>query len=251
MDEFKCENCNKEFGRKRDLENHLNRKKPCNDPRYINNKCDICEKSFSHRQSLHFHKKSCAKKQDVNYQIAQLKKEIDEIKKIGGNKKIAQLTRSYDSPNLDIRKFHNLTGDIPGLMSDFTRKLQPNDLPIYLLEKIYFNDDMPENWSWIAGENSAIYYDGNKWKKTEPDSLLKEIMQIIYELIIKNLKQNMTIFLPTADEEFVNKYKKFTTDYKKLTEEGIMPNINYMNIIELNTKKILELHGSDIKNDLK
>ncbi|XWV25372.1 mg15 protein [Tupanvirus deep ocean] len=58
MTVHKCPKCHKEFQQKSHLNDHLNRKNPCNEKENQKNKCQYCNKSYSRKYTLDRHIKS-------------------------------------------------------------------------------------------------------------------------------------------------------------------------------------------------
>ena len=77
---------------------------------------------------------------------------------------------------------------------------------------------MKPNWSLIIDGSDNIYYDGHKWKIDTDNVVVKQATIMIYELIINNLKQNITIFFPTGEPELSARYKimSYSNLYRQL-----------------------------------
>lgn len=282
MDELKCSRCFQKFDRKRNLERHLSRKNPCVSLDNINTEdsaqCKYCGKKYMQKRNLHRHYEKCIIKNNKNngsdlldiensklkYELGALKNEITELKKEVIGMKIPSSfsnvnpkgINSFNQPDLNIAKFHDLNGSIPGIMSDLARRYTADELPIFLFNKIYFNDEMKQNWSIIVNEGKTYYFDGHKWKLSTTTDILKEAFVIIYELIINNLKKNPTLFLPTGDVDLrENKYQKMLDELNRFKfnvsgDKIMLPNIPFASMLECNKKKLLDYHQAQIKQIL-
>lgn len=245
MDRFKCDRCEKQFARQAHLQYHLGKTKLCEKVGKDSDthKCDKCGKIYTQRSNLSRHQKKCEGNKTDKERILELEKIIANMNKKPISTK--KTVNDYNSPDLLINNFYDLRGDIPGIMSELTRKYLPTKLPSLLLEKIYFNDDMKKNWSIMIHEEKFIYFEDGCWKTDDKSKMVNMMAKKIYTTIINNLKLNVTLMFPTAEPELKKRYNTMLDELNSLNSGKSAPDELVKTILH-QSKKIYDWHKDHI-----
>lgn len=204
---FKCYNCGKSFPDNAHLTNHKNRKTPCLirevPPDQVNNpnRCIYCNKIFANIGNRNKHLKVCKVKNGgmdilvdkVRYEeeirilkerdairereVQQLREEMDQLKKAitlpqqtgaitTNNTTNDNRTINFNAPiNITINNYTNPS--IDGLKITAADLANAQKLSKLLLEKLYFNPDMPQNhciYLQNKKDKSLVVYDTGNWR---------------------------------------------------------------------------------------
>jgi hypothetical protein len=241
---FGCHKCGKNFKQSAHLEKHLNRKFACDekfnifgdekkDPDEIEKErkykfhCDECEKSFTRKSNLIYHKEnSCkAKKnnfsdkdekikklEEENLRLKNLEKEMIEIKKninelknnSTSNKNITKNSHNnnnshnntkINSENINQQNvfLNNYTGSgMPQLTPEQIEPLLKRGFqtPVELTRAIHFNPNFPEYHNVYlprVNEKSAMIFVDGNWKTTDRDDIIENIYENKRSFVLENL----------------------------------------------------------------
>ena len=193
-----CHSCNKCFYTSKDLHNHF---KICEDYQeelnrkmYGKFKCKYCERCYTRKDNLTKHYKTCKEKKEddavkqsmsdlvklLNEKDKELQKknnQIDElIKKAGINN--STITQNIQN-NIKLLNYGNT--DISHLTdNDFIGCLKHKNFCIpYLIEKIHFDKDKPENHNIYISNLRNKYlmmYDKKKWETKNRDDTIDKLI---------------------------------------------------------------------------
>lgn len=213
MSKFSCSLCNYTSTFKSNINNHINRQNKCSEgiAEILEQKdktiCEYCNKTFSTVPNLNRHLKLCkVKKQKQEQEIILLKEQLNEANRkladgsTGTTNNIAQQNNliinltAYNDPNLKGMEKYYLTAIKKAFMS----------VP-YIIEKIHFNINYPENQSMVIKNNRAKVvkvYDGEKWTSKDENLLIDEIINT-YEQLLEDYAEN-----DPERMEHIEKYRK-------------------------------------------
>jgi hypothetical protein len=215
MSKFKCSICNYTSPFKYNVKNHINKQTKCGEgiatifEEKSEIQCEFCKKTLTTVQHLNRHNKICKVKK-INLEKELLAKD-EEVKKLKDELAIEKASRgtvnniaqqnnliinltAYNDPNLKGMEKYYLTAIKKAFMS----------VP-YIIEKIHFNINYPENQSMVIKNNRtkvAKVYDGEKWKSMDENSLIDEIINT-YEQLLEDYAEN-----DPERMEHIEKYRK-------------------------------------------
>ncbi len=267
MVKYTCPTCSKEFNRKSSFTDHTqNKKKPCKPfnnniyqkiPILTNfdqeisvknekkeNKCTHCDRTFTTIYTLNRHlngrcknlkdktDKTDTELKEVKKENAQLKHEVEELKKMffefskqnnkrsNKNKNITNNTLNNNN-NTNIQTQNNNTQNI-NIILPYGKELEniklnevldhmvvrdfDNMLP-KLVKYIYLNKDKPQNQNFVVNDiarNKCQYYDGEKWITGKAN-----------DQILKLFENTNSLLTDPFDRPELEKTLKFINDNKK------------------------------------
>jgi hypothetical protein len=207
--------------------------------------CNHCNRSYTHRQSLHKHLKSCKEKKkddedkqnllnlvnllnkqleeqryQMNKQLEQLDKKDRQIEEIISkkDKQIDELIKKAGinigtqniQQNINILAYKNT--DISHLTdNDYLKCLKHSNFCIpHLIEKIHFNPKKPENHNiYISNlkNNYAMVYDGSKWNIKDRDESIQGLIDDKEGIIEQKLEE--WIENGNRYPEIMNKFNRY------------------------------------------
>ena len=203
----------------------------------LNFVCKYCNKTFKHMQSMYRHiKYSCKKNKDedlnelvrlMNLQLEKKDEQIEtltkQIEKLMGKLQIQNnfVNSNIIQNNNNIQLLAYKNTDISHLTKkDYINSIKKMNFCVkYLIEKVHFNPDKPENMNIYISNLKNKYimiYDGQTWtardKKTEIDNLFldKEMLleQWLEEECYPELKDKFVKYLNNKDnDETINMIK--------------------------------------------
>lgn len=211
--------------------------------------CEYCSKNLSNRQSLWRHKKICKSNNDINLlqfltsQIHNQKKEIETK-----NKQIDELIQKSGTTNItniqnNIKLLSYNNSDISHLTdNDYLNCIKHSNFCIpYLIEKIHFNPEKPENHNLYISNlknNYTMIYNGNKWTLKDRDEQ------------INNLIDEKEFIIEQKLEEWLENGKKHPDVMKKFNRYlGKKENDKILNKIKQEIKLILFNNRNIINKD--
>jgi hypothetical protein len=195
INEYICEKCGKVFKKQCNLYTHLKRKRPCVEvanrgAEDVPPKCDMCNKDFSTKSSLTRHKKVCKQKKahansdnsEILKRLARLERELEETKK-----QLAEVSDKTPTQTNITNVINNINNTNNGNMTNITiigdyknpdmtgiafdKALMDNaknycDIHRIFIERIYFNENYPKNFSiTMANDAAFVVRDNEEWKK--------------------------------------------------------------------------------------
>jgi hypothetical protein len=198
--------------------------------------CKYCNKSFKHMQSMYRHiKYSCSKNKDedlnelvrlMNLQLEKKDEQIEtlskQIDRLMGKLQIQNnFVNSNFIQNNNIQLLAYKDTDVSHLTkNDYVSSLKKVNFCIkYLIEKVHFNPEKPENMNIYISNLKNKYimiYDGQNWtardKKTELESLYAEkemlLEQWLEEECYPELKEKFVKYLNNKEhDETINMIK--------------------------------------------
>lgn len=189
MDPLKCHNCGKTFKDARDLRRHGNRKTPClihelSEEDKIKPHCIFCNRIYKSQKILKMHLKKCKVKnggmdvlvEKIRVLEEEMKEIKDKIKDDGG--KITNNTFINNTTNINII-FNNYNNpSIDKVIVTPEEISQCRKLSRLMMEKIYFNESIPENHSVYLKnkkEKSMIVYE-NGWRFVQGKNISNVIL---------------------------------------------------------------------------
>lgn len=174
-----CDDCGKICRDLTDLKRHQNKKKKC----YISNKpdnvefyCKYCNHTFTTKKSLNYHLTKCLIKKAKENEREQRKQLL--------------ITNNYDKPNLNIPDIGDLNNFY--IMYNLIVKYLDN-IMYFLIEKIYFNPDLPENYCIYClnkNEKTVMFGIEDELKKYDYNEAVSKIKIYVAQLIWKCAKES-------------------------------------------------------------
>ena len=213
--------------------------------------CEYCLRTYSRKDNLTKHLKTCKKKKEVeilaiiqNEKIIKMEKEIEELKNLkiqtqnNTTNNITNNNNINNSKNIYINNYGN--EDLKHLRNkDFAKLLDGiyNAVP-KLIEKIHFDPEHPENQNIKYTNKRSPYLKVIKDNKWQFVSKKEELLDLIdnkcfmlkekYYNILEKKKYNITEKQRDKIEEFMEKYheddKKMTLDLIERTELMLLNN---------------------------
>lgn len=179
-------------------------------------KCEYCNKEYGSRQGLYTHKKRC----ESEIEMLELQKKIKELEAKISSSNIANVTTTTINNivnNITTNNVVNLRSfgdeDISHLQDDFLSHclLNPTKGLPSLIEKIYYNHDMPCNQnlrfkSWK--KNLFEKYIESEWKECDASNTLDELMRKGYRILNAHYAHNF-MNDPDIIENEQHKYEYF------------------------------------------
>ena len=188
MTVFVCKTCSKQFDHNASYQRHINRKTKCKKSpsgsktsKKINNKCTHCKKTFSRKDSLTRHLKTC-------------KKITQSVFVNGDNNKINYAVNSKNCNNTYIINLiipSDFTKDgIENISAHDLAHMLKSEKPLMrsMIECVNFNPNKPQHHNVYYPNLSKSYgliYKNRKWMRKE----IKEIMNCLIDAKIGDLKK--------------------------------------------------------------
>lgn len=210
MVEYKCKRCKTIFDRKSSYEDHLQRKYKCrngkNLPKKKDHVCDICEKSYSRKDSLQRHLKIC--QNTITAQTTILK----------GNNNVGcgnQITHNGDiNNNFTINIFPFGKDGVESLSTEekLDILLSNQGLIIEIICKVNFDPNKPSHHNMYISDIKSPYgvvYNGEKWttvrypnivhtlveaKKVDLEKILDEMKEYLNDDIVDGIRKALSRF---------------------------------------------------------
>jgi hypothetical protein len=221
----------------------------------IVNICKYCEKSFSRKNNLNRHYKTCKEKirddkckknmmelvDKLNDQLYEQREQIKEqnnqikelIKKVGITQNIQNIQN-----NIKILAYKNT--DTSHLTDkDYIYCLNRSNMCIpHLIKKIHFNSQKPENHNVYISNIKNKYimvYDGNKWNLHNQDETIEELIDI-NEFV---LEQKLEEWVENGKDypEIMRKFKRYL---EKKEKDDVLNKIkNEIQLVLYNNNKVI------------
>lgn len=212
MKDYICQKCNKQFNKKSHLDDHINKKNPCNKFNATNNKSIVTEINI------------------LKEKLEKIEEENKKLKTIIENNK---LLTTIENNNIGIQNNTEIVNIIvlnaygEENLSHLTEKQIKNilnkgfqSIPKYI-ESIHFNDKAPENNNICIKNNRSgtiNVYDGKKWTLKDKQEFLDEIkekgvdfIEQQIDILDKTDKQDQLILKKI--QRFINWYRYRKDDY--------------------------------------
>jgi hypothetical protein len=208
---FKCSLCDYSSNVKKSVDRHINKKIKCGEGEAsiielsVDIYCEFCKKSITTVPNLEKHLKVCkVRKENIekellikNEKIKQLEKNLTESEAL--NKKPTMINTNNISHQTiahqyiaqqNIINVHLTAYNNPNL-KDIEKHLSSSVKKIFmalpaLVEKIHFNEDIPENHNLViknARTKIAKVFNGKKWTTMDEEQLLDELVSTYENLL--------------------------------------------------------------------
>jgi hypothetical protein len=229
--EFSCSKCNYSSDIRENVVRHINKKIKCgNDPEIIKNNieicCEFCKKTLKFKSSLVRHLKVCkVKKINLEKELEIEKKKNNELeKKLAVAEALSKKPTTINN-NLTI----NLTAYNNPNLENIEKYLKSSVKKLFLaiptlVEKIHFNNDIPENHNMCiknARSKLAKVFNGKKWTTIDEEELLNELVDTYESLLEEHDSKyidRMNIIKTRDTEEKV--YEDLRGEVKKVLYEN-------------------------------
>jgi hypothetical protein len=197
--EYECKRCGYVAKTLGNLKKHYNNKKTCkaikadislnallydlDSKKTYNYTCDICNKGYSTRQSLHVHKKNHVKPQETTKEP--IKKEVT-------------------PPSIQLRYFNS--ENVKHIESDKDYLLQclvTKDI-VGIIKNIHFDKEHPENFNIrlrSTKKNLMEIFDNNEWIINDLDDALDELINKVYRILVFFSYRNKELIISDSSEE--------------------------------------------------
>jgi len=235
MNNFYCIKCNKNFKTKQQLNNHINRKNPCN--KIL--KCNRCYKEFkkNHHLTNHINRKFPCDKIELEQENRELKLKVENLELKLENQSLKLNNNSMINSNINsnntiiINNFgeEDISKIKKKLLSEEIQKLLNNTLPLqiknntdlkvedlkykgidvlsidmfrFFIKLIFNNDNFPENKTikYNEEEDTFYYYYNNEWSIIDNDS-----KEILIERITKKIQKLLLDKKPISNQSDLKK----------------------------------------------
>lgn len=234
MIEYKCSVCSYFSNRKQNIVRHIKKENVCGkgersiiEIEVINdNICNFCNVEYSNNSSLNRHLKVCkVKKSNLEKELETEKKKNNELeKKLAVAEALAKKPTTVNN-NLTI----NLTAYNNPNLNDIEKHLKSSVKKLFLavptlVEKIHFNNDIPENHNMCiknARSKLAKVFNGKKWTTINEEELLNELVDTYESLLEEHDSKyidRMNVIKTRDTEEKV--YEDLRGEVKKVLYEN-------------------------------
>ncbi len=223
--EYLCNYCNNNYNNKSNLNRHLK------------SYCKVKNTLIEEKNNLIIEKNKIIKSQEEHNKddiINALIKENEELK-TKNNQKETNINNgtinniNNNTINININSFgnenlsHLTTNDFKKMLTSHFKGLK------LCIEKIHFNDDMPENHNiYLAGPTSKYIrvYENNKWTLKQRDDIVDKLISSKYTLLndkCEELEEQGLITDKVVDEfyEFTNNYRNGGEESEKNLKEDV------------------------------
>lgn len=211
---YKCSICEYSSGNKHCITRHFNKKIKCGDGIPIVTeikteiKCNYCNKNISTNAHLIKHLVVCkVKKEGLEEEVRILKEKLAISEALNkkpttiNNNQINIILTAYNNPNLENIEKH-LKASVKKIFMAVPT----------LVEKIHFNNDIPENHNLViknARTKLAKVFNGKKWTTVDEEQLLDELVDTYESLLIEYSNENGSNY-----SEKMNKIKSRDSEEK-------------------------------------
>lgn len=234
MIEYKCSICSYTTNKKQHINRHIKKEKVCGKGERIiievemenDNVCIFCNELYSNKSSLNRHVKVCkVKKSNLEKELALKNIEVKELeKKLAVAEALAKKPTTVNN-NLTI----NLTAYNNPNLNDIEKHLKSSVKKLFLavptlVEKIHFNNDVPENHNMCiknARSKLAKVFNGKKWTTINEEELLNELVDTYESLLEEHDSKyidRMNVIKTRDTEEKV--YEDLRGEVKKVLYEN-------------------------------
>ncbi len=200
MSRFSCSLCNYTSPFKSNINNHINKQIKCSEgvATILEHKdttlCEHCSKTFSTVPNLSRHLKTCKiKKQKQDDEIKTLKEQLKDANKKLSQKSTSSTTNIAQQNNLIINLTAYNDPNLKGMEKYYLTAIKKAFMSVpYIIEKIHFNMNYPENQSMVIKNNRTKVvkvYDGEKWTYKDENELIDEIINT-YEQLLEDYAEN-------------------------------------------------------------
>lgn len=243
MNVFKCNECDKIFTTKQNMDYHIGRR-VCQKPK--ENICQYCDKEFAHKSGLYRHRKDCKYKADNSFGdevninnsqrdemakiyklLAKMKEENEQLKvKVTKMEKgsIENITNNnYTNSNINNGTINNIY--LVGYGKEDMNKIDRSDLlkvfgtgfnsPLSLTETMHFNPKYPEFHNvYIPSmkDKYAMIYDGSEWTMVTKEYLIDKIYDNKRDYIEENLEDFLDS-LSNSQQKALQRWMKAEEDH--------------------------------------
>ena len=258
---FSCSTCQLSFKSKRCLTAHFKTKKHLTGNKETKHKC-VCGKSFSYRQGLNTHKKTCTYTEPViesskilqvlqdkldkkDQENQEMREEMDELRKqvemllsksTKNTTNNIQTLNSIENQNVHIvvnsfghENIDHLTDQI---ICKLIKTAPFTSVPL-LIEKIHFDPEHPENHN-IKITNKKLNYaevvKNNKWVTANKKKVIDDVIQKSYDLLDEKYTDNKDDISEKRQERFQN----FQDKYEQADEELLRNIKNDVDLLLIN-----------------
>lgn len=257
---YECRRCGYNTRLKGNLQNHLNRKRPCKpvlsdiepsrllqdlelQPRANHQKpstgdwvCQYCKKPFAHTSSLSRHKLQCNKDveiQGLKDQILTMKSTLETFVKAPGNSvynncNIVQINSAHQTP---------IRLDLPRFCAIMRNTQLCTQTIVEIVKEHHFNYNRPEDMNLFISnrkDNIGRYHDGETWCQTHADSLVRDVFdryrdfvdRLIEDVMVDTESEDRSQVRQSLLSEFDNYIRTWETrtqrdGFEECTQAGI------------------------------
>lgn len=219
MPEFKCSSCEYTSKKKCHVERHVNNVIKCKElfsnviDINIDIMCEYCKKNFTLESNLKRHIKTCkVKKNNLEEEVRKLKEELAVEK---ASKGVVNNIAQQNILNINLTAYND--PNLKGMEKYYLEAIKKAFLSVpYLIEKIHFNINYPENQSMVIKNNRtkiAKVYDGSKWTSIDENELIDEIINT-YEQLLEDYAED--------DPERMKHIERYKNIKERDSEESVL-----------------------------
>ena len=249
---YSCARCGKEFDKKYNYEQHIARKTNCNGGSKTNKKirykCHHCHKSYSRKDTLTTHLKTCKHKPKAKTTENTVEGKNGGLidSDINGNNNVATLTNFIKSPINIINLVVCGTDGIKNLSYDELRHLLASEenLVQVLTKSVNLNPNKPQHHNIFYSDMKSTYgevYEDNKWVRKKIDEILETLIDAKLE-DLNEILYDMNDFLNKKSRirirETIENFDYTRANYRKKLKTYLKPILyNHKDMI-IKTRKL-------------